>query len=63
MGAARLEVVAGNAAGMTILVEDELVIGRHAPGAERLSDDEISPSHSRVNVDASACRRDPSPPD
>jgi pSer/pThr/pTyr-binding forkhead associated (FHA) protein len=54
MGAARLEVVAGNAAGTTILVEDELVIGRHAEGAGRLADDEeISRSHARVSLDAS----------
>ena len=54
MGAARLEVVAGNAAGMSILVEDELLIGRHAQGAGRLADDdEISRSHARITVDAS----------
>ena len=53
MGAARLEVVAGNAAGMSVLVEDELLIGRHAEGAGRLGDDdEISRSHARVTVDA-----------
>ena len=34
--AARLEVVAGNAAGTSIVVEDELVIGRHARVAGRL---------------------------
>src|ERR1700694_6034329 len=52
--AARLEVVAGNAAGMWIVVEDELLIGRHTEGAGRLADDEeISRSHARVSVDAS----------
>jgi len=51
---ARLEVVAGNAAGMSIVVEDELIIGRHAQGAGRLADDEeISRSHARITVDAS----------
>src|SRR5690349_21260051 len=55
MGAltARLEVVAGNAAGMTILVEDELLIGRLGEGAGRLAgDEEMSRSHARVTVDA-----------
>jgi predicted component of type VI protein secretion system len=51
--AARLEVVAGNAVGMSILVEDEMMIGRHAEGAGRLADDEeISRLHARVSVDA-----------
>jgi predicted component of type VI protein secretion system len=51
---ARLEVVAGKAVGMSILVEDELLIGRHAEGAGRLADDdEISRSHARVTLDAS----------
>jgi pSer/pThr/pTyr-binding forkhead associated (FHA) protein len=51
--AARLEVVAGNAVGMSILVEDEMVIGRHAEGAGRLAEDEeISRLHARVSVDA-----------
>jgi pSer/pThr/pTyr-binding forkhead associated (FHA) protein len=51
--AARLEVVAGNAAGTSILVEDELVIGRQSEGAGRLADDEeISRQHARVSVDA-----------
>jgi pSer/pThr/pTyr-binding forkhead associated (FHA) protein len=50
----RLEVVAGRAEGMSILVEDELVIGRQADGAGRLADDdEISRSHARVTLDAS----------
>jgi hypothetical protein len=53
-GAARLEIVAGNAVGMMILVEDELLIGRNADGAGRLADDdEISRSHARLTMDAS----------
>ncbi|MGO9956108.1 MAG: FHA domain-containing protein [Solirubrobacteraceae bacterium] len=51
---ARLEVVAGNAAGMSILVDDELLIGRHAEGAGRLAEDEeISRSHARVTLEPS----------
>jgi FHA domain len=50
----RLEVVAGKAVGMSILVEGELLIGRHAEGAGRLGEDEeISRSHARVSVDSS----------
>jgi predicted component of type VI protein secretion system len=50
---ARLEVVAGNAAGMSVMVEDELMIGRHAEGAGRLADDEeISRMHARIALDA-----------
>ncbi len=46
----RLEVISGNAAGTTITVEDELVIGRHASGAGRLSEDvELSRQHARVS--------------
>ena len=37
---ARLEVVAGRALGMWILIDDELLIGRHADGAGRLADDQ-----------------------
>jgi predicted component of type VI protein secretion system len=49
----RLEVVAGNAASATIVVEDELIIGRQADGEGRLgNDDEISRSHARVALDA-----------
>ncbi|HEY7935359.1 MAG TPA: FHA domain-containing protein [Solirubrobacteraceae bacterium] len=45
-----LEVISGNAAGETILVEDELVIGRHASGNGGLSDDEeISRQHARIS--------------
>jgi pSer/pThr/pTyr-binding forkhead associated (FHA) protein len=53
-GAAELEVVAGKAAGMSILVDDELLIGRHAEGAGQLAhDDEISRAHARVTLDGS----------
>jgi len=49
---ARLEVVAGNAAGTVIEVQDELLIGRHAEGPGRLAEDEeISRSHARVAVE------------
>ena len=51
---ARLEVVAGRAIGMSILIDDELLIGRHAEGAGRLADDEeISRSHARLSLDRS----------
>src|SRR5437764_1738957 len=51
--AARLEVVSGKAAGMSLLIDDELVIGRLAQGAGRLADDEeISRSHARLSVDS-----------
>jgi pSer/pThr/pTyr-binding forkhead associated (FHA) protein len=51
---ARLEVVAGRAVGMSILLDDELLIGRHADGAGRLADDEeISRSHARISLDRS----------
>jgi pSer/pThr/pTyr-binding forkhead associated (FHA) protein len=51
---ARLEVVAGRAIGMSVLVDDELLIGRHADGAGRLADDEeISRSHARISIDGS----------
>ena len=51
---ARFEVVAGRAIGMSILLDDELLIGRHADGAGRLADDdEISRSHARVSLDRS----------
>ncbi|HWX45939.1 MAG TPA: FHA domain-containing protein [Solirubrobacteraceae bacterium] len=49
----RLEVISGNAAGEEILVEDELVIGRHADGPGRLSEDEeISRQHARISREA-----------
>ena len=51
---ARFEVVAGRAHGMSILLDDELLIGRHADGAGRLADDEeISRSHARISLDRS----------
>ncbi|HTP20456.1 MAG TPA: FHA domain-containing protein [Solirubrobacteraceae bacterium] len=51
---ARLEVVAGRAIGMSILLDDELLIGRHADAAGRLADDEeISRSHARISLDRS----------
>jgi pSer/pThr/pTyr-binding forkhead associated (FHA) protein len=51
---ARLEVVSGNAAGTELLVEDELIVGRHADGPGQLAgDEEISRSHARLSVDAS----------
>jgi pSer/pThr/pTyr-binding forkhead associated (FHA) protein len=51
---ARLDVVAGNATGMSIVVEDELLIGRQTEGAGRLADDEeISRRHARLALDAS----------
>ncbi|HUA02290.1 MAG TPA: FHA domain-containing protein [Solirubrobacteraceae bacterium] len=53
-GTARLEVVAGRAIGMSVLLDDELLIGRHADGAGRLADDdEISRSHARISLDRS----------
>jgi len=53
---ARLEVVAGKAMGMSILVDGELVIGRQTKGAGRLADDdEISRTHARVVLDADGC--------
>jgi predicted component of type VI protein secretion system len=54
VGAARLEVLTGKAAGMSILIDDELVIGRVTEGAGRLIDDEeISRSHARLSMDSS----------
>jgi pSer/pThr/pTyr-binding forkhead associated (FHA) protein len=52
-GQLRLEVISGNATGSTIVVEDELVIGRHATGAGRLdADEEISRQHARISREA-----------
>ncbi len=49
----RLEVISGNAIGDTIVVDDELVIGRHADGAGQLSEDEeISRQHARISREA-----------
>jgi len=53
-GTVRLEVVAGRAIGMSVLLDDELLIGRHTDGAGRLADDdEISRSHARISLDRS----------
>src|SRR5437763_9656096 len=50
---ARIEVVAGNAAGTWLDVTDELLIGRHADGAGRLGEDEeLSRYHARVSLGA-----------
>ena len=52
---ARIEVVAGNAAGtwLDVTHEHELLIGRHADGLGRLgNDEEISRYHARVSLDA-----------
>jgi predicted component of type VI protein secretion system len=50
---ARIEVVAGNAAGTWLDVTGELLIGRHADGPGRLgNDEEISRYHARVSLDA-----------
>jgi hypothetical protein len=49
-----LEVIAGNGAGTVIVVEDELLVGRHASGAGKLSEDsEISRHHARMSREAS----------
>ena len=49
---ALLEVVAGKAAGMSIVVDDELVVGRNAEGAGKLAEDgELSRSHARIALD------------
>lgn len=46
----RLEVISGVSPGSTLVVEDELVIGRHATGPGRLSEDEeISRQHARIS--------------
>jgi hypothetical protein len=49
-----LEVVAGNAAGTSILLHDELLIGRLAEGPGQLgADDELSRSHATLSRDSS----------
>ncbi len=49
----RLEVISGNGAGDTLVVEDELIVGRHADGPGRLSEDEeISRQHARISREA-----------
>jgi pSer/pThr/pTyr-binding forkhead associated (FHA) protein len=46
----RLEVIAGNAAGTILLVEDDLIIGRQVEGPGHLAgDEEISRSHARIS--------------
>jgi FHA domain len=48
----RLEVIAGNAAGTVLLVEDDLVIGRQVQGPGHLAgDEEISRSHARISLE------------
>lgn len=52
---ARLEVVAGNAMGLSLEVqgEEDLLIGRHVAGPGRLGeDDELSRAHARISLDA-----------
>ena len=50
----RLEVIAGNAAGTIIHVEDDLVVGRYAAGAGQLAEDsEISRQHAHITREAS----------
>lgn len=45
----RLEAVAGNARGFSVVVDDRLVIGRNSEGAGRLADDpEISRHHAEI---------------
>src|SRR3954465_10724007 len=54
MAGESLKIVAGNAAGTSIALEAELVIGRSAPGLGSLGgDSEISRVHARVYHDAS----------
>jgi hypothetical protein len=53
MAGESLKVVAGNAAGSSIALEQELVIGRSTPGAGSLGGDgEISRVHARIYSDA-----------
>jgi predicted component of type VI protein secretion system len=48
-GDLRLEVVAGNATGFTIVVDDRLVIGRQSEGPGKLADDpELSRHHAEI---------------
>src|SRR3954471_1131337 len=54
MAGESLKVVAGNAAGSSIALEQELVVGRSTPGLGSLGgDSEISRVHARVYHDAS----------
>jgi pSer/pThr/pTyr-binding forkhead associated (FHA) protein len=51
---AALEVVAGNAVGTKVIVEDEFIVGREADGAGQLgNDEEISRMHARITLDGS----------
>jgi predicted component of type VI protein secretion system len=51
---ARIDVVAGKAAGISILLDGDLLIGRQAEGVGRLGEDEeISRSHAHLSVDSS----------
>jgi pSer/pThr/pTyr-binding forkhead associated (FHA) protein len=48
-GELRLEAVAGNAAGFTIVVDERLVIGRQSEGVGKLADDpELSRHHAEI---------------
>ena len=48
----RLKIVSGNAAGDTVEVEDEFIIGRQAEGAGSLRNDiEISRRHARISAE------------
>src|ERR1700710_927737 len=54
MAGESLQIVAGNAAGTNVALENELVIGRSTPGLGRLGgDSEISRVHARVYHDPS----------
>src|SRR3954468_962936 len=54
MAGESLKVVAGNAAGSSIALEQELVVGRSTPGLGSLGgDSEISRVHARIYHDAS----------
>jgi len=44
----RLVCVEGNATGSEIVVEEELMIGRNAPAAGNLADDELSRHHAHI---------------
>jgi hypothetical protein len=50
--ALRLDVVAGGAAGFSIIVENEITFGREAVGAGRLADDpQLSRAHAKITRD------------
>jgi pSer/pThr/pTyr-binding forkhead associated (FHA) protein len=51
-GELRLEAIAGNAAGFTIVVDERLVIGRQSDGPGKLADDpELSRHHAEIGRD------------